>query len=115
MTSIEDVRCEAVVPAVMASQDGMITYVNDRFETVFGWTRQEIVGQPLTAIIPSTLHDAHHLGFSRFLTSGVPTLLDRPLILNAVTKDGRIFPAEHQIIAERQRGQWVFGATIRPL
>ena len=36
-------------------------------------------------------------------------------MLNAVTRDGRIFVAEHQIVAERQHDQWVFGATIRPL
>ena len=63
MMTIEDVRREATVPAVLASQDGMITYVNACFEAVFGWTKREIVGQPLTRIIPSNLHDAHPSDF----------------------------------------------------
>ena len=69
MRTIEEMRGETGIPSVIADHQGMITYVNQRFEAVFGWQAQEIIGKPLTAIIPSHLHDAHHLGFSRFLTT----------------------------------------------
>ncbi len=113
--TMDQLRSETGVPVVIADHDGSITYVNARFEAIFGWKSEEIVGQPLTTIIPKNLHDAHHLGFSRFLMTGKPTLLNQPLKLKAVTKDGREFDSEHIIVAEQQEGQWVFGATIRPL
>ena len=103
------------MPVVIADHQGFITYINDAFEGAFGWKKSEIVGKPLTVIIPKTLHDSHHMGFSRFLMTGKPTLLDQPLTLKAVTKKGREFESEHYIIAEQNHGQWVFGATIRPL
>ena len=113
--TLEELRHEVDVPVIFADHQGMITQVNAQFEVVFGWRTNEIVGKSLTTIIPPHLHDAHHLGFSSFLTTGRPTLLNQPLKLKAVTKDGRVFDAEHTILAEQQRGQWVFGAAIKPL
>ncbi len=113
--TLEDLKKEQAVPVVIANSQGSISFVNKQFEQVLGWSLSEIVGKPLTTIIPSTLHDSHHLGFSRFLTTGQATLLNQPLKLKAVSKDGREFDAEHCIIAEQQQGQWTFGATIRPL
>lgn len=115
MVSIDELQRITQDPVVIADHRGLITHVNERFEAVFGWRKAEIAGQPLSRIIPTHLHDAHHLGFSRFLTTGQPTLLNQPLTLRAVTKDGREFDAEHLIVAEQQQGAWVFGATVRPL
>ena len=111
----EGLKRETGVPVVIADRQVLITHVNERFEEIFGWKSEEIVGKPLTAIIPRNLHDAHHLGFSRFLNTGKPTLLNQPLKLKTVTKEGREFDSEHFIIAEERQGQWVFGATIQPL
>ncbi|MBI3333342.1 MAG: PAS domain S-box protein [Candidatus Omnitrophica bacterium] len=113
--TVQELQGKTDVPVVITDHEGMIVQVNGRFEEVFGWRSEEIIGRPLTTIIPSNLHDAHHLGFSRFLATGKPTLLNQPLKLKAITKDGREFDSEHLIMAEQREGQWVFGASIRPL
>ena len=113
--TLDELRRQTGIPIVIADHQGLITDVNERFEAVFGWQKQEIVGKPLTTIIPPHLHDGHHLGFSRFLTTSKPTLLNQPLKLKAVTKDRREFDAEHVITAEQQQGRWIFGASIQPL
>lgn len=116
MTTMADIKHETSLPTVIADHDGLITDVNQRFEETYGWKAAEIVGKPLTTIIPPNLHAAHHLGFSRFLTTGTPTLLNRPLHLKVQTKSGHILNAEHMIVAEKNsQGEWVFAATIRPL
>ena len=115
ISKIEDLRKETDLPTVMANEEGLITSINKSFESVFGWHSNEILGKPLTIIIPKSLHDAHHLGFSRFLTTKKPTLLSKPLKLKTVNKAGKEFDAEHFIVAEEEEGKWVFGATIRPL
>ncbi|MBI4055946.1 MAG: PAS domain S-box protein [Elusimicrobia bacterium] len=115
METMEKMMQETSVPVVIADHQGFIIQVNRCFEIVFGWKEKEVLGKPLTVIIPKTLHDSHHLGFSRFLTTGKPTLLNQFLKLKAVTKDGKEFDAEHFILAEERQGQWIFGATIRPL
>lgn len=115
MKSIEEIRNNTDMPAIIVNDQGVITHVNKRFEIVFGWTAAEIVGEPVSIIIPRNLRSAHHLGFSRFLTTEKPTLLNRPVRLRTVRKDGQEFEAEHFIVAEDGQGQWVFGALIRPL
>src|SRR5258708_5761953 len=114
MKTIDEMKRVTDVPVVVVDHRGFIIYVNKPFLEVFGWGANEIVGKTLTTIIPRNLHDAHQLGFSRFVTSGQPTLLNRSVSLKAVTKDGKVFDAEHFIVAEQREGKWVFGATIRP-
>jgi len=113
--TIDEMKRETNLPVVIADHEGFITYVNEPFQLVFGWNSDQILGKTLTTIIPKGLHDAHNLGFSRFLLTGTPTLLGQLLTLKAVTKDGKEFEAEHYIIAEHQEDQWSFGAMIRPL
>ncbi len=115
MKTIDELRSQETLPSILADEQGLITYVNQNFQDVFGWRFDEIVGKSLTIIIPPNLHDAHHLGFSRFITTAKPTLLNQPLKLKAVRKDGKIFEAEHVILAEQYENKWIFGATIRPL
>ena len=112
---LQDIQKEKNIPAILADREGFITYVNKPFVDTFGWEEKEIIGKPLTVIIPKNLHDAHHMGFSRFLMTEKPTLLEKPLKLLAVKKSGEEFNSEHVIIAEQTEGEWVFGATIRPL
>lgn len=115
MKTLDAIKQETDVPVVIADHRGLITFVNQPFTAVFGWTPKEIIGKSLATIIPTNLHDAHHLGFSRFTSTGTPTLLNQPLALKAVGKNGKEFDAEHFIVAEQRDGQWMFGATIRPL
>ena len=100
---------------VVADEDGLIVFVNEGPPGILGWRAEDLIGRPISTIIPARLRDAHHLGFSRFLLTGQPTLLGRPLRLRVLTKDGRELDAEHLIVAERAPGSWSFGASIRPI
>lgn len=101
-------------PVVLVDDRSIIVGVNDRFVEELGWSREEAVGSPLTIIIPVPLRDAHNLGFARFLSSGRTTILGRKLDLATIDKQGREFPAEHYVVAERWEGAWRFAATIVP-
>jgi PAS domain S-box-containing protein len=115
MRTIEDLKRVTEVPVVIANQLGTIQFLNPSFQREFGWREIDLVGRSLTVTIPENLRPAHHLGFSRFLTTAKATLLGQPLRLKIVTRDGSEVEAEHMIIAEKQSGEWFFGATITPL
>lgn len=106
---------EREVPVIVANHKGMIVNVNAHFESIFGWPAQEIIGQSLTVILPEVFQDSHNLGFARFSATGTSTILNHPLHLKAVTKDGQEIESEHFIIAEKHEGQWLFAATLCPL
>lgn len=112
--SFEQVRALTGVPVVVVDDRSVIVEVNADFERVFGWSREEAVGRSLNIIIPPALRDAHNMGFARFLSTGVTTLLGRELSLPAIDKSGREFPALHYIVGEKKEEGWTFAASIRP-
>lgn len=103
------------LPKITTDQQGFVLRINAAFTAVFGWDQAELLGQPITVIIPSTFHDAHHLGFSRFVTTGQSHILNHPLQLKAITKQGQEILSEHLIRAERVEDRWQFTAILRPL
>ncbi len=114
MEMAKDLGLDNSKPLVVANRYGIITHVNKEFEKLFMWELNDIVGQPLLVIIPEHLRDAHNLGFSRFITTETPTLLDKPLNLMAVKKNGEQFNALHLIRAIKDADEWVFCANISP-
>jgi PAS domain S-box-containing protein len=112
---IEALLTQNQLPALECDSLGIICRINRRFSEVFGWTPQDLVGWPVTILIPEYLRDAHHLGFSHYVTGGHPHLLDRPLLLKVLTRDGQEVEVEQILAVERRGEDWVFAATMRPL
>lgn len=102
-------------PFVLASSEGLVIEVNHAFEQAYGWVNEELVGRPLSLILPGSFQMAHQLGFSRFQASGVSHILAHPLRLKTVCRDGTDVVSEHFIVAERENDEWIFGATLTPL
>ena len=114
MVKLEDIMSETDAPVVVADHRGLIVRVNLAFEKTFQWNSDDLIGQTIATIVPGNLRDAHHLGFSRFVTSGKPTILNQPLELEIMTGSGEIIKAQHHIVAEKRDGHWVFAAKITP-
>ena len=115
MLTIEALKAKTDSPVIVVDHDGIIVHINQIFEKTWGWQKEVLIGQTLTTIIPDNLTDAHHMGFSRFLLTGKPTILNQPVELVIMRADGKEAAAEHFITAEKIKGNWVFGATITPL
>lgn len=98
---------------VVADELGLITHVDVALASALGWLAEELVGRPLTTIIPPRFRDAHHIGFSRFLSTHQPMLLDRLLTMSVVNRSGDELAAEHVITAVPVANGWWFAAAIR--
>jgi len=112
--SIEALRT-GDAPFVLADSLGLVLEVNAAFVAVYGWSQSDLKGQSLSLILPEVFQMAHHLGFSRFQSTGESQILAHPLRLRTVCRDGRELVSEHFIVAERQGEGWLFGATLTPL
>ena len=103
------------LPFVRTDAEGRIVEFNARFETVYGWNSQ-ILGESIGVILPASFRDQHHSGFSRFKLTESSKLVNHPLELMTLCRDGEAIRSEHFIVAERETaGSWSFAATLRPL
>lgn len=112
MSLYKDFIADDTVPLIFANSEGVITNVNRSFEETFRWPSKLIVGEPLSAIIPKDLRDAHNMGFSRYVFTGLSTILNTPLNLEIQCGDGEIISAEHHITAVKKDGEKILAAKI---
>ncbi len=110
--NVDGILALASVPVVAIDQESIFTFINDVFEKEYGWKSSELIGKPVTEIMPAHMRNAHMIGFSRFLTTESPELLGKPLSLEVLYKDGRIKKANHFILADKKDGRWRFAAII---
>jgi PAS domain S-box-containing protein len=100
------------IPIVMIDQESIFTYVNKTFENEYGWTEKELIGKPVTEIMPPHMRSGHNVGFARFMTTESSVLLGKPLPLKVLYKDGREKLSIHFILGEKSKDRWAFAAII---
>ena len=101
---------------VTIAEDGTVTDWNPQAESMFGWSRDEVVGQLLTdLIIPRQYRDAHRNGLSHFLKTGEGRALNQRLELSALRRSGEEFPVELTISPIRLGGRFEFCAFLRDI
>ena len=95
---------------------GSVTEWNPQAVSTFGWTRSETVGKLLSeTIIPPHYREAHTRGLQHFLATGEGPVLDKPLELSALHRDGHEFPVELTISAIRRGDTYIFNAFLRDI
>lgn len=96
--------------------DGIVRDWNPAAERVFGYRREEAVGQLVEElIIPGPLRAAHRNALNRYLETGEATILERRLELTALRRDGNEFPVELAITRLPGSGEPLFAGFIRDL
>jgi len=102
-------------PWLLVDHHGEVLAINDCFTRVYGWCESDLLGQHMERILPDSFRDSHHAGFARFRLDGISRVLDHPLVLQTICRDGTGIRSEHFITAERRGDDWVFAATLTPL
>jgi PAS domain S-box-containing protein len=67
---------------------------NPAAEKMFGFSEEEMHGNPLTPIVPKKLHDRHEKAIKRVFETGKLHLKGHPVELTGIRKDGSKFPLE---------------------
>lgn len=113
LRAILDAALDAVVGM---DATGHITLWNPRAEQIFGWTREEALGQLMADfIVPPRYRESHNRGLQRFLRTGEAVLLGRRVEMAALHKDGSEFPVELAITHVSGGGYHTFTAFVRDI
>lgn len=119
----------AVEAIISADSNGHILTWNNGARAIFGYTAEEVVGQPLTTLMPERYREAHQRGLAQMRATGESALMGIVLELHGLRKDGREFPLELTLstwtsvegrfyggiirdVTERQRAEAKFRALL---
>lgn len=85
-TNINNLIVEQMADAMIYSnKEGMICGWNAAAESLFGYARDEALGQSLDLIIPERLRDAHWGGFNRAMASSATKHAGRATVTRSLT------------------------------
>tara|TARA_R110002049_G_scaffold55337_3_gene153608 strand:+ start:9733 stop:11613 length:1881 start_codon:yes stop_codon:yes gene_type:complete len=74
-----------------------IMEVNTSAETIFGYSKSEIIDKELNLLIPSNYHKSHSSYFEKFIQKGKRRKMGEATDIFALKKDGTIFPVEVEL------------------
>ena len=100
---------------ISADHDGNVMAWNKGAEQIFGYPEEEILGKPLTTLMPERYRALHEQGLQRFHTTGDARVIGRTIELAGVRKDGGEFPLELSIATWRTADGRFYTGIIRDI
>jgi PAS domain S-box-containing protein len=98
---------------VIVDESGAIVLVNARTEQLFGYSREELVGEPIEILLPKALGPRHLTHREGFIAEPRARAMGEGLDLRARRKDGSEFAAEISLSPVRTESGLLVSAGIR--
>jgi PAS domain S-box-containing protein len=107
---------ETASDAVISMDDtGAIRFANPATMRIFGYDPTELIGKPLTVLMPEFMRKMHETGFRRYLATGQRHISWQGTELTALRKNGEEFPVEISFGELTRDGHKVFTGFIRDI
>jgi len=113
LAGILDITDDAIISV---DQRQCVTLFNQGAEKIFGYTAQEIIGQPIDLLLPQRFTASHHQHLIEFASSSdTARRMGERRDIYGRRKDGTEFPAEASISKLKIEGQYVFTVFLRDI
>ena len=107
---------DAVTDAIITiDSDSTILTVNPATEKIFGYSTEEIIGQPLTMLMPEYLRHLHKAGITRYLETGRKHIQWSAVQLPGLHKSGNEIPLEISFAEFTKDGRHFFTGIARDI
>jgi len=105
----------ATAPDALLAVDpeGLIVYVNDQVEHLFGWSRGDLLGQPVEVLVPERFAARHPGLRAGYVQQPTSRRMGEGLELWACRKDGTEFPVEISLSSFDTDSGRLMAAAIR--
>lgn len=100
---------------VSIDRHGRIVLFNPAAERIFGYTREEVSGQPLQMLMPEPYRSEHDAYLSRYERTGQARAIGRIRTVTAQRKDGSAFPIELSVTEITADNDIHYAAFIRDI
>src|SRR5215203_925997 len=98
---------------VVITSDGIVRWFNHGAEHIFGHKAGDVVGQPVTLLMPERYRDLCVAGLRRYLRTGEAQVMGSTIELVGLRKDGSEFPIEMSLGETHEDGERLFTGVIR--
>lgn len=100
---------------ISMNERGLIILANPATKRIFGHEPADLIGKPLTVLMPGSMRTLHESGYRRYLDTGQRHLNWQGIELAALRANGEEFPAEISFGEMTSGGQRVFTGFIRDI
>ncbi len=107
----------ATVPEAMITIDeqGIVTSFSTNAAALFGYRPEEVVGRNVRMLMPEPYRAEHDGYLSNYLRTGEARIIGYGRLVQAVTKDGTVFPIELSVGEACANGRRIFTGFVRDL
>ena len=107
---------ESAVDGILSIDEaGTIESVNQAAVDIFGYEREEMVGAPVTRLMPSPYREEHEGYVERYLDTGDARIIGKGREVSGLRRDGSEFPLYLAVSEGRHRDRRVFTGIVRDL
>jgi PAS domain S-box-containing protein len=107
---------EALPDAVVAvDRDGIIVQLNSQTQELFGYNRDELIGQNVEILVPETYRSQHHQHRENFAQTPKTRRMGAGLDLYGRRQNGSEFPVEISLSPVSTEKEWFVLSAIRDL
>lgn len=113
LAALLDLSVDAIITV---DEQTLIVQFNRGAEKIFGWSASEVIGKPLSLLVPQRLRGVHGEHVKHFAASGDGARLmgaRRPIL--GCRRNGEEFPAEASISSATKDGRTYFGVVLRDI
>lgn len=100
---------------VVTDQKGTITLFNAAAQKSFGYTEAEVLGRPVSLLMPEEYRVIHEGAIQRYVDTREAHVVGRTVELHGLRKSGETFPMEISLSAIELPNELVFLGAIRDL
>jgi PAS domain S-box-containing protein len=100
---------------VTIDQNHKVVFFNKAAERIFGYSREEALGQDLDVIMSPTCSRDHRKAVERYVRTGVSKRIHHNTEITATRKNGETFPANISFSVSEVEGKLYFTGIVRDL
>jgi diguanylate cyclase (GGDEF)-like protein/PAS domain S-box-containing protein len=100
---------------VTITPDGIVRWFNRGAERIFGYRAEEVIGQPVTLLMPERYRELCVAGLHSYLQTGEARVVGGTTELVGLRSDGSEFPIEMSLGETHQDGERLFTGIIRDI
>lgn len=114
--ALESILKGTLNAVIVINEEGIVNYWNSESEKTFGFSEKEAIGFYLSDLIIPKMHRENHVkGMRRYMSSGISTILNQTIEIDALHKSGKGFPIELSISESKDNGEISFIAFARDI